>query len=149
MSEKLIVIFDTQIFLRALIRRTSLPARISSPEWKGYYVLCVSDAIEAEVLDVLHRPQIRDRFPQITNELVQQTREDLLQTRRITVEKVEAVSRDPKDDMFLACAQAAQADFLVSEDKELVLEQHHTTRIVTVSTFLSILEARRENPPKK
>jgi predicted nucleic acid-binding protein len=36
----------------------------------------------------------------------------------------------------------ADADYLVSEDKDLlVLEKHHRTQIVGVAAFLSVLEA--------
>jgi predicted nucleic acid-binding protein len=36
----------------------------------------------------------------------------------------------------------AQADYLVSEDKDLlVLRQHHTTRILNAAAFLSTLES--------
>ncbi len=144
MSERLKVIFDTQVFLRALIKRTSLSARISAVEWKGYYTLYVSDAIEAEVVDVLNRPELRSRFPQITDELVQATLNDLRQAKRVTPESVEAVSRDPKDDKFLACAKAATANYLVSEDKDsLVLKQYHSTQIVNVASFLTVLEQRK------
>lgn len=148
MSEKLKVVFDTQIFLRALIKRTSISAKVSSIEWKEHYILCVSDAIEAEVTDVLTRPEIRARFPQITDELVEQTLAEIKQANRINVEVVEPISRDPKDDMFLACAKVAKADYLVSEDNDLlVLKQHHNTQIINVLVFLSILQQHRDTPP--
>ena len=57
--------------------------------------------------------------------------------------KFEAVSRDPKDDIFLACAKAAKALYLVSEDNDLlVLKKHEETSIVNALELLMILEKR-------
>lgn len=140
------VVFDTQIFLRGLINPSSGSGRLIGV-WTGYYVLYVTDAIEAELVDVLSRPHIRSKFPQITRERVETTLALFTKARRIEVTEVEAVSRDPKDDMFLACAKAAQADYLVSEDKDLlVLNEYAGTQIVNVLAFLSALENLLDNP---
>jgi uncharacterized protein len=136
------VVIDTQIFLRSVINPRSASAKLSPKLWRGYYQLYISDAIEAEIIDVLNRIEIRAKFPQITDETVN----DLLtiiqsEGERIEVTEVEPISRDPKDDMFLACAKVAGADYLVSEDKDLlVLEKHHDTKIVNVAQFLSVME---------
>jgi len=51
------------------------------------------------------------------------------------------VARDPNDDKILATASAAGADYLVSEDLDLlVLREYQGTRIVSAATFLGILE---------
>ena len=45
--------------------------------------------------------------------------------------------RDPKDDMFLACALRAKADVLVAGDKDLlVLGTYKGTRILTPAQYL-------------
>ena len=50
--------------------------------------------------------------------------------------------RDPKDDKFLATCLAAGADYLVSEDDDLlVLGEHAGTRILDAKAFLAILES--------
>jgi len=147
-SDRLKAVLDTQIFLRTAINSRSARAKLSPRLWRDYYSLYISDAIEAEIIDVLNRPSIRTKFPQITNQVVA----DIINTiheegHRVQPEQpIEAVSRDPKDDMFLACAKAAQADYLVSEDNDLlVIVQHHTTRIVNVAAFLTILEQQRDS----
>jgi len=57
---------------------------------------------------------------------------------------VPAVSRDPQDDKFLACVRSAGADYLVTEDKDLlVLEEYEGTRICQPAEFIALLEARR------
>ena len=145
MSETLKVVFDTQIFLRALINPKSICAKIAPSYWRTQYRLYVSDAIEAEVMDVLNRAKVRQKFPQISNELVNETGRILSEeAERVSVESVEAVARDPKDDIFLACAKAAQAHYLVSEDNDLlVLNTYGSTSIVNALRFLEILENRK------
>jgi uncharacterized protein len=54
------------------------------------------------------------------------------------------VSRDPKDDKFLACARFAAADYLVTEDKDLlVLNTYTGTRICQPAEFIALLEESR------
>jgi putative PIN family toxin of toxin-antitoxin system len=50
------------------------------------------------------------------------------------------VLRDPDDDAVLACALAAQADLIVSGDKDLlVLEQFQGMRIMTAAQAVNII----------
>jgi putative PIN family toxin of toxin-antitoxin system len=55
---------------------------------------------------------------------------------------VPAVSPDPKDDVFLACAVTAKADFLITGDTRdlLPLNEHMGTKIITPAQFLQILQ---------
>jgi uncharacterized protein len=140
-SENLRVVFDTQVFLRALINPKSACGKLFHI-WQSYYALHVSDAIEAEIKDVLTRPIIRAKFPQIDDKSVDFVLETLKMAYRVEITgAIEAVSRDPKDDIFLACAKTAQARYLVSEDKDLlVLIEHYGAKVINVVTFLTILE---------
>lgn len=55
--------------------------------------------------------------------------------------QVPAVTRDPSDDQVIACAVAAQADYLVTGDDDmLVLAEHKGIRILTPRQFLDLLE---------
>lgn len=53
-------------------------------------------------------------------------------------------SRDPKDDIFLACALAGQCDYLVTGDRDLLDLQGHPglgqLRIVTPREFLEAVK---------
>jgi predicted nucleic acid-binding protein len=52
------------------------------------------------------------------------------------------ISRDPKDDPYLACALAAGAEFIISRDADLLeLEKPFGIEIVTPRTFLNRLRA--------
>jgi putative PIN family toxin of toxin-antitoxin system len=142
------VVFDTQIYLRALINSHSACGRLLF-EWDEHYQLYMCDEIEAEIVDVLTRSKVRKKFPQITDERIHDitSRIAILPRVHLTKEDIVAHCRDPKDDIFLACAKVAQTDYLVSEDNDLlVLFEHHHTKIINVASFLSILESKDEIP---
>ena len=53
------------------------------------------------------------------------------------------MSRDPKDDMVLACAVKANTDYLVTRDDDLlILETYKKVSIVTPEQFMSVLRSR-------
>lgn len=56
---------------------------------------------------------------------------------------------DPKDEKFLALAQASNADYIVSGDKHLrKLRSFMGTTILTPREFLDVIEARNDGPPQ-
>lgn len=60
----------------------------------------------------------------------------------VDVTDVPAVSRDPDDDEVLAAAAHAQADVIVTGDKDLlILGLHHGIPILTPRAFLEMLES--------
>lgn len=134
-----IVVIDTQIFLRATARPSSLSHKIVV-ELGDRYELVTTAATEAELVDVLTRSSVRRHFPEITDELVAATLTILRSGRLVLPAEIPPTSRDPKDDKFLAAAAEAKADYLVSEDNDLLtLKTHGTTRIVNALDFLQIL----------
>ena len=54
-------------------------------------------------------------------------------------EKIRAVKDDPKDDIFIEAAVAGSADFIVSQDKEVLkLKEFRGIKIVTPEEFNKI-----------
>ncbi len=133
-------VFDTNIFLRALINPRSHYGRLLS-SLTPYYVLVLSPAIIREILEVLHRPTLRDKFPAI-KEIGMSEIISILEKAEVVEpqDQVEA-SRDPKDNMFLACAKEGRAAYLVSQDKDLLsLRQFQGVEIVDVGEFVAVIE---------
>jgi predicted nucleic acid-binding protein len=57
-----------------------------------------------------------------------------------------SIVRDPEDDMIIASAMAAEADYLVSRDKDLlVLGEHEGIKIVSPEEFLHALRDVRQS----
>jgi putative PIN family toxin of toxin-antitoxin system len=129
------VLIDTNVLLSAAFR-DKLPERVvlhvaSHEEFRWL----VTPEILAEYTEVLRRPKFG---------LDEQTLErwaEMLAMRTVNVGSpphVPDFPRDPKDAPFLAAALAAQADFLVTGDKDLLQAKDIVaTRIVTVAEFCS------------
>ena len=67
---------------------------------------------------------------------------DLIVRNSIVVEpkeKIRAVKDDPKDDIFIEAAVAGSADFIVSQDKEVLkLKEFRGIKIITPEEFNKI-----------
>jgi uncharacterized protein len=60
------------------------------------------------------------------------------------VPDLRGVVRDPNDDMIVACALAAGADYLVTRDKDLLsLEEYERIAMIKPEAFLHMLRAQR------
>lgn len=139
MSEKPRVIFDTQIILRATINHRSLPARLFF-SLRDQYELVISAEVLEEVKDVLSRPKLRAKFKTLTDEIVNETIAALSNAQTFIPAEVAGFSRDPKDDKFLALALESKANYLVSEDNDLlVLNPFQGIQIINALDFLNIL----------
>jgi putative PIN family toxin of toxin-antitoxin system len=80
-----------------------------------------------------------------SEEQVAETLADYLTfSRLVQIPKIlDAVPRDPEDNMVLECAIEGRADYIVSGDKDLlVLKEFRGIRIVTASEFLSVADKR-------
>lgn len=150
MSAKPTVVFDTQVLLRATINRQSLPAKLFFDERHIYHLAASAETI-AEVREVLNRPVLRSKFHTLTDATVAQTLALLSNAQQVVLKAVETVSRDPKDDIFLATAVEAQAQYLVTEDNDLlVLDRYKGIQIVNALAFLRVVQTlhAQEKPPQ-
>jgi putative PIN family toxin of toxin-antitoxin system len=131
------------VFLRALINPHSRCGRLLD-DLAGDYELVLSPAIIREVLEVLHRPQLRTKFPQITQLDIARIIALFEQANVVEPQDVPPVSCDPADDKFLACARMARAGCLVTEDKDLlVLKAYEGCRICQPVAFIELLPTHR------
>lgn len=136
-------VFDTNIFLRALINPHSRCGHLLN-ELIADYELILSPAIIYEALEVLNRSKLRAKFPQITQLDIAHIITLFEQAHVVEPLEIRSASRDPKDDKFLACAVYASVDYLVTEDKDLlVLNPYQDIQICQPAEFISLLEARR------
>jgi putative PIN family toxin of toxin-antitoxin system len=133
-------VFDTVVFVRAVLNPRGLWGRLVFMHHQRYE-LVVSPQIVREVLEVIQRPRIKSRARGSRQASVERLELILGAAMQVVVAEIPPVSRDPKDDVFLATAAVAGADFLVSEDNDLlVLGTHGGVRIVTAAAFLDVLD---------
>ncbi len=98
-----------------------------------------------EVIEVLQRPELTSRFTTLQGIDIPRVLEILQHAEVVQPVQEPQVSRDVKDNKFLAAAEAAKADYLVSEDTDLLdLVEHKGTHIVPAHEFLQILKTHRQ-----
>jgi putative PIN family toxin of toxin-antitoxin system len=109
----------------------------------GAFEFYLSDEILEETAGVLLRAgRLRERYIYTDDQVVEYCQN--LGRLAHVVDDVPAVQvvRDPNDDMIIGCALAANADYLVSRDKDLLsLGSHEGISIVAPEAFLQILRA--------
>ena len=116
------VVFDCNILLQAVTRKAGPAAACLRLAEEGFVQLRLSEEILGELLEVLNRPKIRARYPELTDEIV----DDFLKRLRSTAEVASEVPkrfgypRDVDDEPYLNLAIEAEANYLVSRDKDLL-----------------------------
>jgi uncharacterized protein len=131
------VVLDTNIIVSALLQPLGPPAHIFVLTLGGAFQLCVSATIYAEYEEVISRERLQRSQDVIASTLLA-VREKGLWVR--PGERVR-VCTDPDDDVFLECAQAAQADYLVTGNIKHFPTSWGNTRIVTARWLLDSLLA--------
>lgn len=133
------VVLDTVVFVRALINPHSHSGQLFA-DYADQYILLVSKPTAQEVLEVLQRPELKRKFKQIGRVDMRRVIDLVSQAQFVELGEIVSVVRDPKDDIIVATAVAGQADFIVSEDKDLLdLKQVEGIPIVNTRAFLARL----------
>jgi hypothetical protein len=133
------LILDTNILLSALLSPLGAPAKLLDVWERKTITLAACDALIAELRDVAGRPFFRARLRASAAELLAAGLRDFSLFCRDLPSG--PVAPNPKDSFLLALAEAGQADFLVTGDKELLcLKQSQSTRIITPAAMIEILK---------
>lgn len=133
-------VIDTVVFVRALINPRGRWGRLLF-DLSDRYVIVLSPEIIMEILDVLHRSSLRQRFPQIDGVAVERALAIIENAEVAESGERLDVCRDPDDDKFFECALAGRADYIVSEDADILsVGEFRGIKTVSTSEFLSILQ---------
>ena len=128
------LVIDTNVLISAAIKpaglqRTVLLLAITRPAR-----LYVSRPILEEYREVLGRPELRIRkgLRQQLLRLIKNYSSTVVPTRRLDI------TSDPDDNMFLECADAARADYLVTGNQMHFPRFWKKTKIITTREFISL-----------
>jgi putative PIN family toxin of toxin-antitoxin system len=133
------LILDTNILLSALLSPLGAPAKLLDAWERNKFTLVASDALIAELRDVAGRPFFRARLRASAAELLAAGLRDF--TFYCHSLPSGPIAPDPKDSYLLAMAEASQAEFLVTGDKELLSLKHHkSTRMITPAAMIAALQ---------
>ncbi len=135
------LILDTNILLSALLSPLGAPARLLDAWESKTFTLVACDALIAELREVAGRPFFRAKLRASAAELLAAGVRDFSFFCRDLPSG--PVAPDPKDSYLLALAEASEAEFLVTGDKELLSLKHHkSTRIITPAAMIALAHVR-------
>ncbi len=138
-------VLDTTVLVSAFLRH--IPGGASFDLLRladaGVFEFYLSDEILEETAGVLLRAGcLRERYIYNDDQVVEYCQNLGRLAHVVDDVPVVQVVRDPNDDMIIGCALAANADYLVSRDKDLLsLGSHEGISIVAPEAFLQILRA--------
>jgi len=129
-------VLDTNIIVSALLAPFGNEARLLGVVQNDKLTPCISREILAEYAGVLARPKFSFAKSEIAGLI------GLMEAKGLMVDppRITAASPDPKDNDFIACAIAANADFLVTGNRRhFPLQSCGQTRVVSAGELLEIL----------
>lgn len=138
------VVVDTNLFISGLIIKSGYPYKLLS-KWKSKsFILVTSKEQRDELIDVLTRPKIVEKYHLSKNEVAATV--FLIDTTAVQAPlkgKLPVAVRDPKDEHILAAALGSEADYLVTGDEDLLILNNTQSlgklRIIAVVEFLTLL----------
>jgi uncharacterized protein len=130
------VVLDTNIVVSAHLNDVGPEAAVVALAANGKIQLYVSETILAEYEDVLRRGKFNLSPARIDRSLA------MIRGASTILADLPAVDVSPheEDNRFIECAEAANADFLITGNTRHFPEQWKTTRIVTSRQFLSLID---------
>jgi putative PIN family toxin of toxin-antitoxin system len=138
------VVLDTNIIVSALLQPLGPPAQVFVLATSGSIQMCMSGAVYAEYEEVISRPRFR-RSQDIIDGALLAVREKGFWVR--PTETIRACS-DRDDNIFLECAHAAQATYLVTGNLKHFPTSWEGARIVTARWLLDIISDAAQEPAR-
>jgi putative PIN family toxin of toxin-antitoxin system len=126
------VILDTNVVVSAHLNDEGYERSVLDLALSGKLRIFVSEAILKEYESVLRRPKFRLKPRSVSHSLLL-----LRAAARVVAPYGQIdVARDPGDNRFLECAEAAKADYLVTGNKRHFPKQWRQTLIVNARELL-------------
>lgn len=116
------VVFDCGVFLQGLISVSGPAVACLELFEKGKVTLFISEEILTEIQDVLSRSKLRAKYSSLTTEKT----DKLIASLRFQAQYLAVVpkrftyDRDPDDEPYINLAVEADAQYIVSRDKDLL-----------------------------
>jgi putative PIN family toxin of toxin-antitoxin system len=135
------VVLDTNVVVSAHLNDEGYERHVLDLVLARRLQLAVSEAILAEYEGVLRRPKLAIAAKQVARSM------RLLRSvaRMVRPQRALAITRDPSDNRFLECAEAARADYLVTGNKRHFPKNWRQTLVVNARELVAwtVSELRR------
>jgi uncharacterized protein len=128
------LVIDTNVLVSAALKPDGLQRTIFLLAITKPARLYVSRPILEEYADVLSRPElgIRKGLRQQLLQLIKNHSHVVVPSRRLEV------TSDPDDNMFIECADAARADYLITGNQKHFPPFWKSTKIITAREFIGL-----------
>ena len=138
-SKKIIrVVVDTNVLISALLFKGEL-SRIVGLWREGKIIPIISRETFDELRTVLEYPKFSLSRAEIKS-LIENEILPFFEVVNVT-KHVKGLCRDPEDDKFISCAISANADCIVTGDKDLFdLKEYQSIRIIHASDFIKMFD---------
>ena len=137
-------VVDTNILVRALIMPYGTVGPVLLHLRQGDYTLLYAQSLLEELIDVLNRPRICQKYGLTQEDIKTVVSLILVRGEAVMPQEQLTVCRDPKDDKFLQVAVTGKADVIVSGDEDLLtLHPFAGIPILSPSAFLQMLYAEK------
>lgn len=134
------VVPDVNVYVSAALKKSGLCRQILN--CISDFLPFTSEPILADLSRVMRYDRVRHLHGMTDAEIddyVQRVRRHFWRT--VGRLQIKVVPKDPDDDIIIACALEASADYVVTEDHHLLdLKHYHRIQIVTSKAFLEILD---------
>jgi putative PIN family toxin of toxin-antitoxin system len=135
-------VVDASVPVRAIIHPAGTVGPVLGALRDARYVILYSEPLLAELVDVLRRPRIRDKYGIYDEDVETVLALILLRGELVIPDEAITACRDPKDDALLEVAVAGRADVIVTGDEDLlVLHPFRGIGIVGPARFMENLES--------
>ena len=140
-------VIDTNVWISALLNPFGYPAKIRKSFEKGVFQVVVSEAMLEELVDVLSRPRIREKYD-ITPEDIEEVL-TLIEHRSeyVLLSGDIEICRDKDDNLIIETAIKGKAGYLVTRDDDVKFAKevsdflsNYGVSVVSVAKFLTLIE---------
>lgn len=129
------LVIDTNVVVSAALKPEGLQRTVVLLAMTKPARWYVSDAIMSEYATVLARPELK-----IRRSLRQQLLQLITNHARVVIpSRLVQITSDPADNMFIECADAARADYLLTGNQRHFPKFWKNTKIIGSSEFLSVI----------
>ncbi|PIN74883.1 putative toxin-antitoxin system toxin component, PIN family [Candidatus Woesearchaeota archaeon CG10_big_fil_rev_8_21_14_0_10_37_12] len=132
------VVLDTNIFISGIFWPGNYCAQIIDAWKEGKFETVTSEEIVKELVETLFEFKIK-----LTEEKISAWEKEILERSLIVapINKLDLVKDDPDDNKFFEAAIAANAQYIVSQDKHhLRIGEFKGIKVLTPEEFLTIFE---------
>ena len=143
------VVLDSTVLVSAFLTKAGVSAELLQKAKDGGFDMCLAEEILEEVQRALLQYQkIRKRYHYTDQAVIQFVQNLRIVAHLITgLPSIEVVNSDPNDNMVVACALKARANYIVTRDNDLLsLGNYEDIKVVTPENFMGILRGDKHKP---